>query len=75
MADNYRNEFLALRSHAAPCCGNHVTMADLKYDWPQGFARFGIDAMNPKIGELQPDVKGRFEEILGVALRVIYQHL
>jgi len=73
--DGYDEEFLSMRAYAVPCCGKAVTMADLKYDWPQGFARFGIEAMNPNIGELPAEEKARFEEILGVPLRVIYRHL
>jgi hypothetical protein len=75
MGEDYEDECLSLRAHSLPCCDRIATMAELKYEWPQGFARFGIDAMNPKIGTLLDEEKARFEEILGVPLRIIYQHL
>lgn len=55
----------------ALCCGKSVSVTGLKYDLPQGFARFGIDAMNPQVGELSVEEKRRFEEMLGVPLWVI----
>jgi hypothetical protein len=48
---------------------------ELGYDWPQGFGRFALDAMNPNIGELDDRLKTQFEKILGTKLRVIYQHI
>jgi hypothetical protein len=42
------------------------------YEWPQGFGRFALDAMNPNIGELQDKYKREVEKILGTKLRVIY---
>ena len=39
------------------------------------FGRFGLDARNPNIGELEDRYKREFEEILGTKLRVIYQHI
>src|SRR5437762_3164094 len=41
-----------LRSVELPCCGATRSLDQLKYDWPQGFARFSIEAMNPGIGDL-----------------------
>ena len=73
MGEDY--EFTSLKSHALPCCEKLSTLAELEYDWPQGFAKFGIDAMNPKIGILSDEEKGKFEEILGTPLRIIYQHI
>jgi hypothetical protein len=64
-----------LASYPAPCCGKEHTLHDLAYDWPQGFGRFALDAMNPNIGELEDEHKREFEKILGTKLRVIYQHI
>jgi hypothetical protein len=64
-----------LAPYALPCCGKHHTLHDLAYDWPQGFARFAIDVMNPNIGKLEDKDKQEFEMILGTRLRVIYQHI
>jgi len=30
-----------------PCCGAVVALDSLRYDWPVGFARFEVCAMNP----------------------------
>lgn len=30
-----------------PCCGRQVSLNDLVYDWPAGFARFSISILNP----------------------------
>jgi len=75
MTEDYEDEFTSLKSYSLPCCGKLSTMAELKYEWPQGFARFGIDAMNPKIGTLPDEEKERFEDILGTPLLTIYQHI
>ncbi|MFC6022832.1 hypothetical protein ACFP2T_42595 [Plantactinospora solaniradicis] len=32
---------------AVPCCGAVVLLDTLRYDWPMGFARFEVSAMNP----------------------------
>jgi hypothetical protein len=64
-----------LASYATPCCGNKCTLHELVYEWPQGFGRFALDAMNPNIGELEDKYKREFETILGTKLRVIYQHI
>ena len=52
-----------------------VTLNDLQYDWPQGFGRFALQAMNPNIGKLNAAQMAEFERILGTKLRVIYQHI
>ena len=64
-----------LAQYAAPCCGAKITLHELDYEWPQGFGRFALDAMNPKIGKLDDKFKREFEKILGTKLRVIYQHI
>ena len=58
-----------------PCCGAVTTLNGLRYDWPQGFARFALDAMNPNIGELSDQQIEEFQAILKTPLRVIYQHI
>ena len=64
-----------LSAYAVPCCRKKSTLHELAYDWPQGFGRFALDAMNPNIGELNDKYKREFEKILGTKLRVIYQHI
>lgn len=64
-----------LRDVAMPCCGAHHSLDSLVYEWPQGFARFSLSAMNPRIGRLDDRSVAGFEDILGTRLRVIYQHI
>jgi hypothetical protein len=61
--------------YATPCCGAKVTVHELDDEWPQGFGRFALKAMNPNIGKLDDKFKREFEKILGTKLRVIYQHI
>jgi hypothetical protein len=58
-----------------PCCGVSNTLHELVYEWPQGFGRFALEAMNPNIGILEDEHKKELEELLGTKLRVIYQHI
>jgi len=74
MSDNYADGF-KLASYAMPCCKSPASLHELRYEWPQGFSRFALEAMNPNIGKLEDRFKKEFEEILGTRLRVIYQHL
>jgi hypothetical protein len=74
MHDDYSNGF-KLAKYKAPCCKAACTLHELIYEWPQGFGRFALEAMNPNIGRLDDDLKKEFEEILGTELRVIYQHI
>jgi hypothetical protein len=74
MDEDYGDGF-RLASYATPCCGARCTLHELVYQWPQGFGRFALDAMNPNIGELEDRYKREFEEILGTKLWVIYQHI
>jgi hypothetical protein len=74
MDEDYESGFNLAR-YAVPCCGAKVTLHELDYEWPQGFGRFALDAMNPKIGKLEDKLKHEFENILGTKLRVIYQHI
>jgi len=71
---DHGNGFL-LASYPAPCCHPQCTLHELKYEWPQGFGRFALDAMNPNIGNLEERFRKELEDILGAKLRVIFQHL
>jgi len=64
-----------LKAAALPCCGSMHSLADLLYDWPQGFARFSLEAMNPNIQDLPNESEREFEVIMGCSLRKIWQHL
>jgi hypothetical protein len=75
MDEDCGDEGFQLRDYRMPCCNHESSLNDLRYDWPQGFARFGIDAMNPNIGELTDEQVREVELLLKTPLRVIYQHL
>jgi hypothetical protein len=64
-----------LKPVALPCCGAMRNRADLVYDWPQGFARFCLEAMNPNIRDLPNGAEREFEAILGCSVRKIWRHL
>lgn len=74
MNEDYSAGF-KLSKYSTPCCGARITLHDLVYEWPQGFGRFGLSAMNPNIGLLDEKYQLELETILGTKLRVIYQHL
>jgi hypothetical protein len=73
--DDDSGEGFKLDAYSMPCCGRKYTLHELVYEWPQGFGRFALDAMNPSIGALDEKYKQEFEAILGTKLRVIHQHI
>lgn len=75
MDADYVDGGFTLRQYSTPCCNVTHSLDQLIYEWPQGFARFAVDALNPNIGELSDRQKSEFEEILGTRLRVIYQYI
>jgi len=66
---------VSLKELELPCCRAKRTLHDLRYEWPQGFARFSLEAMNPNLGRLSPDQVASFEAVLGCPVRVIYQRI
>jgi hypothetical protein len=56
-----------------PCCGATVSLNDLQYDWPAGFARFVLEARNPR-EHLNQEKLESLEAILGCKLRRILAH-
>ena len=74
MEADYSDGFL-LAAYDTPCCGKGVNLNELIYNWPQGFSRFAVSAMNPDIGKLSDPQREEFEAILGAKLKVIYSHL
>jgi len=59
----------------AHCCGASVSLNDLNYTWPAGFASFVLEAMNPNVRDLQPGQQAQLQTILGCELRKIWVHL
>ena len=57
-----------------PCCKSKTTLHHLKYNFPQGFARFILTARDPNIAELDESSVGKLEQILGCELRLIWTH-
>jgi|SRR5665213_2996280 len=74
MALSYTTKFSDLKV-AAPCCGACVSLNDLNYAWPAGFAKFVIEAMNPDVKDLGPDQVRQLSECLGCAVRRIWVHI
>ena len=64
-----------LQSAVLPCCGVVASLADLLYNWPQGFARFSLAAKNPYIEDLTEADTRAFETIMGCAVRRIWTHI
>ncbi len=58
-----------------PCCGQSTTLNDLDYDWPQGFARWRIEIMNPGVGRLPREVEQALAVALRHPVRLIYAHI
>jgi hypothetical protein len=75
MDDDCLDDGFKLSQYSTQCCGSRHSLDELLYEWPQGFARFVIDAMNPRIGMLSTQQAAELEEILGTPLRVIYKHI
>jgi hypothetical protein len=59
----------------AGCCGASVSLNDLRYVWPAGFARFVLEAMDPDVADLSAAEHAKLETTLGCELRRIWVHL
>lgn len=71
----FRGVGIQLKKLTMPCCDGKATLQELRYDWPQGFGTFSIQAMNPEIDDLDEDQKAELEQIVGTKLRVIWQRV
>jgi hypothetical protein len=58
-----------------PCCGSQVSLNDLTYEWPQGFARWWLEARSPGRGELTSDEVASLAAVLGHAVRIVWTHI
>jgi hypothetical protein len=57
---------------AVPCCGARLSLNDLDYSWPAGFARFLIEAREPPLRDwLDADAVARIETALATRVRQI----
>jgi hypothetical protein len=57
-----------------PCCDSTLSLNDLDYDWPAGFAKFVLEAMNPNVRDLEEGDIHRPMAVLGTPLRRIWAH-
>lgn len=57
-----------------PCCGASGSLNELHYDWPAGFARFTLEALNPTV-DLDDQQLCTIEGILGSPIRKIWRTL
>ncbi|MCS0581664.1 hypothetical protein NX784_08670 [Massilia pinisoli] len=55
----------------AQCCGNQVSLNELRYGWPVAFGKFVLEVRNAGIPRLQPEQLARLESILGCGLKEI----
>jgi hypothetical protein len=69
----HEQQFRDLRA-TTPCCGRHVSLNDLVYSWPSGFARYTLQALNPGLGSLPDRLQSRLQSVLGCRVRVIWAH-
>lgn len=75
MPEDFVDGGFTLHQHSLPCCGVKRTLDQLRYDWPQGFARFAFEVMNANIGGLDEGQTSEFEHVLGTRLRKIFRHI
>lgn len=70
------SESIGDRNMTVPCCGESVQLDALGYDWPVGFARFEICAMNPSRAgyELDAGELARAAGLLGHPVTQILAH-
>lgn len=59
----------------APCCGAEISLNDMDFDSPSGFARFVLEAANPRMDGLELNEINELEALLGLPLRQIYVQL
>jgi hypothetical protein len=57
-----------------PCCGKQVSLNDMNFVWPAGFALFSLEAQEPNIYDLEPTKIQVLENTLGCKLRRIWVH-
>jgi hypothetical protein len=57
-----------------PCCGRSISLNDLDFESPQGFACLAIELMNPD-SDLEPEEFRQVESTLGAPMRIIWRHI
>lgn len=74
MDDDYVDRGFRLAAFLLPCCGATATLAGLRYDAPQAFARFGLQVRNADVGDIPPSTVDAFAEALGVDVHLVTCH-
>jgi hypothetical protein len=72
MEKAYEKHFLDL-SVKLPCCGAAASLNDLTYEWPAGFARFMVEAVNPQADLTDQQIEA-LEEWARCSFRKIWAH-
>jgi len=72
MDQAYESDFRILNMKV-PCCGVEMSLNDLRYDLPAGFAKFKIEIRNPGKDITESCCK-QLESILGIPIRIIWAH-
>lgn len=70
----YQSRFADLHC-GLPCCGLTMSLNDLTYECPVGFARFVLEVVNPGVLHLLDEAIAQLEATLGCDLRAIWAHL
>ena len=73
-ADWHGEEGFHLHTRSSPCCATDMTLNDLVYEWPQGFAHWFVGARDVNHGRLTDDELALLQDIAGIGLKPIYQH-
>ena len=75
MDNDSNGDGFKLNTFAMPCCNRTTNLNNLLYDFEQGFSKYCIEAMNPNIDELGSENIIKLKDILGIEIKVIYQHI
>jgi hypothetical protein len=73
--DRDYQEGFALNPIELPCCKVATPLNELVYKWPQGFARYSIEARNPQVTDLGALELLRLETALGCKVLKIIRRL
>jgi hypothetical protein len=64
--------FTGFTRFSTPCCGSEADLNSLRYNLPQGFARFVLSCREPGFAEYPKDVMLDLERLLRCKLRQIF---
>lgn len=69
----YESEFTSLET-VLPCCGLTISLNDLEYHFPCGFACCVIEILNP-VFDSEDYIIDSIQKILGINVRIIKAHI